>query len=184
MIRKTGLRFHNVKEQHLSLNEVVDRMLRFIAEDPRAVYHFAIGTDCQVHSRHTKFITGLVLHRVGRAAWACYRPYVLSREFANIQEKLAYETTLSQEMASHLEDLDAIPRMEELLPSYRHQGAELQPFIDIDAGTELSLNPTALYVQERSPAWRRLAAIFPASSRTPTALPVMPIAIRSARLKL
>ncbi|QJC53677.1 hypothetical protein HGI30_20510 [Paenibacillus albicereus] len=146
--RANRLRFHNVKEQHLSVGDVADRLLRFVAEDPRASYHFAIGTDCQVHPNHTKFITGLVLHRLGRGAWACYRPYVLGRELDSIREKLALETSLSQEMAAHLEEHRVVSRMEELLLPHVYQGAELRTFIDIDAGTEPCLNPTALYVQE------------------------------------
>ncbi|MCM3748454.1 ribonuclease H-like YkuK family protein [Paenibacillus pasadenensis] len=146
--RANRLKFHNVKEQHMSVDEVAERLLRFVAEDPRASYHFAIGTDCQVHPNHTKFITGLVLHRIGRGAWACYRPYVLGRELDSIHEKLAFETTLSQEMAAYLEELSVVRRMEELLLPHVYQGAELCTFIDIDAGTEPCVSPTALYVQE------------------------------------
>ncbi len=145
---RNRLRFHNVKEQHLTLGEVAERMMSFISEDPRAAYHFAIGTDSQVHPSHTKFITGLVLRRVGKGAWACYRPFVLNRELASIREKLAFETSLSQEMAAYLEEQRIVTGMEDLILPYVYQGAELRTFIDIDAGTEPCLNPTHLYVQE------------------------------------
>ncbi|MBB3112041.1 hypothetical protein FHS18_004119 [Paenibacillus phyllosphaerae] len=143
----TELTFQNVSEHGMSTEDVLSRMIRFISQDPRTAYHFVIGTDSQVFRGYTKFVTGLVLHRPGKGAWACYRVVVVPREMMSLKEKLSYETTLSQELASQFEG-DLLSRMEEPLLPYLYQGASLELFIDIDAGTEPVVNKTSLYVQE------------------------------------
>ncbi|WP_245856149.1 ribonuclease H-like YkuK family protein [Paenibacillus rigui] len=153
MTRKEGmtmnpdLRFQNITESKLSFDEVVHRILRFMAQDPKAHFHFAIGTDSQVHQGCTKFITGIIIRRLGKGAWACYRQVIVPRELTSLKEKLTMETSLSQEMACYF-SVDAVRRMEEQLLPYVYQGAVLETFIDIDAGTEPFVNKTSLYVQE------------------------------------
>lgn len=141
------LRFQNISESKLSFDEVSQRIFQFIAHDPKAHYHFAIGTDSQVHNGFTKFITGVIIRRMGKGAWACYRQVIVPREFTSLREKLTMETSLSQEMACYF-SVDAVRRMEELLLPYVYQGAALETFIDIDAGTEPFVNKTSMYVQE------------------------------------
>ncbi|MFB9327537.1 ribonuclease H-like YkuK family protein [Paenibacillus aurantiacus] len=141
------LRFQNVSESGMTLEDVMNRMLRFIGQDLRCAYHFVIGTDSQVFRGYTKFVTGIVLHRPGKGAWACYRVVVLPREVISLREKLSYETALSQELAAYFAD-DLLHIMEAPLLPYVYQGASLESFIDIDAGTEPVVNKTSLYVQE------------------------------------
>ncbi|WP_409347307.1 ribonuclease H-like YkuK family protein [Paenibacillus sp. MBLB4367] len=143
----TEMIFQNVTESKLSMDDVHQRIQRFIGQDPRSCYHFAIGTDSQVHRGHTKFVTGLIIRRLGKGAWACYRQVVVPRELTSVKEKLALETSLSEEVACHFAD-DGVKRMEELLLPYVYQGASLELFIDIDAGTQPIVNKTSLYVQE------------------------------------
>lgn len=142
-----NLIFHNVSERGLSVDDVSRRMLTFVAADPRAAYQFVIGTDCQVHRGYTKFVTGVILRRMGKGAWACYRQIVLTRELTSVQEKLSLETALSQEAACYFSQ-DALGQIEELLLPYLYQGASLESFIDIDAGTQPVVNKTSLYVQD------------------------------------
>ncbi|AFC33276.1 hypothetical protein PM3016_6663 [Paenibacillus mucilaginosus 3016] len=142
------LRFHNLTEQRLTPADVLDRIQRFAMQDPRAAYDLVIGSDSQVHRGHTKLVTGIILHRLGRGAWACCRTVVLPRELTSVKEKLSLETSLSQEAAWCLEELQAIETLEDLLLPYVYQGAALRTFIDIDAGTHPSKNKTSLYLQE------------------------------------
>ncbi|WP_269865987.1 ribonuclease H-like YkuK family protein [Paenibacillus caseinilyticus] len=142
------LRFHNLTEQGLAPADVLDRMLRFAAQDPRAAYDLVIGSDSQVHRGHTKLVTGIILHRRGRGAWACCRTVVLPRELTSVKEKLSLETSLSQEAAWCLEELQAVEKLEDLLLPYVYQGASLRTFIDIDAGTHPAKNKTSLYLPE------------------------------------
>jgi uncharacterized protein len=141
------LSFQNVTESNLSLELVLRRILRFITQDPKCTYHFVIGTDSQVHRGYTKFVTGIVIYRLGKGAWACYRQIAVPRELISIKEKLTLETSFSQRVAGFF-DVNAVTQMEELLLPYVYQGAMLETFIDIDAGTEPVINKTALYVQE------------------------------------
>jgi predicted RNase H-related nuclease YkuK (DUF458 family) len=141
------LSFQNVSENNLTLEDVLGRIIRFITKDPKGTYHFVIGTDSQVHRGHTKFVTGIVIHRVGRGAWACYRQLAVPRELSSIREKLALETSFSQRVAGFF-DSYVVMQMEKVLLPFVYQGATLETFIDIDAGTELEINKTALYVQE------------------------------------
>lgn len=141
------LKFQNVTERRLSFDDVLQRILRFMAQDPASLYHFVIGSDSQVYCGYTKFVTGIVIHRPGKGAWACYRQVIVPREMTSVKEKLSMETSLSQEVASYFAG-DAVHQMEEVLLPYVYQGASLQSFIDIDAGTRPIVNKTSLYVQE------------------------------------
>lgn len=139
--------FRNVSESGLSLDDVQARILAFMAKDPKAEYHFIVGTDSQVYRGSTKFVTGIIIRRVGRGAWACYRQAIVPRELRSLKEKLSYETTLSQEVASYFMG-DVLRRMEEIVLPHIYKGAALELFIDIDAGTHPTLNKTSRYVKE------------------------------------
>ncbi|RKP46783.1 hypothetical protein D7Z26_24245 [Cohnella endophytica] len=139
--------FQNLSEIDMSLDHVLERIVRFISKDPKGAYQFVIGTDSQVHRGQTKFVTGIVIHRIGRGAWACYRQLAIPRQLNSIREKLTLETSFSQRVAGYF-DSKAVSRMEEPLLPYLYQGAMLETFIDIDAGTEPVVNKTAMYVQE------------------------------------
>lgn len=139
--------FQNLTERNLCLNQVLERVIKFINQDPKCVFHFIIGTDSQVHRGHTKFVTGIVIHRLGRGAWACYRQVAVPRQLTSIREKLTLETSFSQRIASYFNAM-VVTQMEELLLPHLYQGAMLEMYIDIDAGTEPFVNKTALYVQE------------------------------------
>ncbi|WP_213586064.1 ribonuclease H-like YkuK family protein [Paenibacillus sp. J2TS4] len=145
--KQEEMRFQNVTESRLSFDDVLQRILRFISQDPESLYHFVIGSDSQVYRGYTKFVTGIVIHRPGKGAWACYRQVIVPRELTSLKEKLSMETSLSQEVAAYFAG-DAVHQMEELLLPHVYQGAELQSFIDIDAGTKPVINKTSLYVQE------------------------------------
>ncbi|WP_373231117.1 ribonuclease H-like YkuK family protein [Cohnella sp.] len=139
--------FQNVTENNMTLHQVLERIIRFMNQDPKCVYHFVIGTDSQVHRGHTQFVTGIVIHRLGRGAWACYRQVALPRQLTSIREKLTLETSFSQRIAGYFNAF-VVTRMEQLLVPYLYQGAMLEMYIDIDAGTKPDVNKTALYVQE------------------------------------
>jgi uncharacterized protein len=100
-----------------------------------------------VFGTYTKFITGVIIRRVGKGVWACYRQSVVKRPLLSLKEKLSFETTLSQE-TGYLFASNVIPALEGLLLPYVYQGAAMESFIDIDAGTEPLRNPTFAYVEE------------------------------------
>lgn len=139
--------FRNVSETGLTLDDVFERIRQFMKSDPRAAYQLVIGSDAQVHAGHTKFITSVVILRPGRGAWFCYRQVIIPREIESLQEKLSLETTFSQEIAMYF---DAAKRalLEDIILPYVYYGAELQLFIDIDAGTDAKRNRTSAFVAD------------------------------------
>ncbi|SFL07625.1 hypothetical protein SAMN03159341_10386 [Paenibacillus sp. 1_12] len=142
-----ALTFRNTSEQGLSLEQVHQRIIGFIKLDPKAVYKFIIGTDCQVHNGYTQFITGVVIQRPGNGAWACYRQVIVPRSMVSIKEKLSTETALSEEIALFFCD-DKRREMEDIILPFVYNGASLESYIHIDAGSDHVKNKTSLYVEE------------------------------------
>ncbi|MGV2886159.1 ribonuclease H-like YkuK family protein [Paenibacillus taichungensis] len=138
--------FRNTTEQNLEFCDVLDRISRFIASDPRAVYDIVVTTDAQTHSGHTKFVSYIVVYRAGRGAWLCSRQVILPREIYSVQEKLSLETTFSQEIASQF-DYGERDRLEDIIFPYVDQGANIRFMVDIDGGTGAK-NKTAAYISE------------------------------------
>ncbi|CAN7529402.1 ribonuclease H-like YkuK family protein [Paenibacillus sp. LjRoot56] len=141
------LEFRNTTERGLNLDTVHERILHFMRLDPVATYKFIIGTDCQVHTGHTKFITGVVIQRLGKGAWACYRQVIVPRALHSIKEKLSMETTLSEEIAMYFDENKRL-EMENIILPHLYQGATFDMFIHIDAGDDENRNRTAKFVQE------------------------------------
>jgi predicted RNase H-related nuclease YkuK (DUF458 family) len=147
--------FRNTTESALSLNDVYDRVYSFMTRDPRAEYNFMIGTDCQVHPKHTKVITGVIIQRVGKGAWACYRSVVVPREYTSIKEKLSMETSYSEEIAAYFTPEKRFV-LEDIILPYVYKGSSLTFYIDIDAGSDERVSRTAPFVAEMV---RRVEAI-------------------------
>lgn len=141
------LEFRNTTERGLNLDTVHERILHFMRHDPVATYKFIIGTDCQVHQGHTKFITGVVIQRLGKGAWACYRQVIVHRALHSIREKLSMETALSEEIAMYFDESKR-QDMENIILPHLYQGASFDMFIHIDAGDDENKNRTAKFVQE------------------------------------
>ncbi|MCY9659128.1 MULTISPECIES: ribonuclease H-like YkuK family protein [Paenibacillus] len=141
------LEFRNTTERGLNLDTVHERILHFMRLEPAGTYKFIIGTDCQVHSGHTKFITGVVIQRLGKGAWACYRQVIVHRALHSIKEKLSMETALSEEIATYFDEAKR-EDMENIVLPHLYQGASFDMYIHIDAGDDENKNRTAKYVQE------------------------------------
>jgi predicted RNase H-related nuclease YkuK (DUF458 family) len=141
------LEFRNTTEKGLSLEKVHERILHFMQLDPKAQYKFIIGTDCQVHAGHTKFITGVVIQRMGKGAWACYRQVIMPRTLRSIKEKLSTETSYSEEISLFFDE-QRRSEMEDIVLPFVYQGASVEMFIHIDAGKDKLKNKTAMFVEE------------------------------------
>lgn len=138
--------FRNMSEQNLEFSDVMERIERFIAQDPRAVYDLVITTDAQTHSGHTKFVSYIVVYRVGRGAWLCSRQIILPREIYSVQEKLSLETSYSQEIAAQFGYAER-GLLEDIIVPYIDQGADIRFIVDIDGGSGVK-NKTAAYLAE------------------------------------
>ncbi|UJF35424.1 ribonuclease H-like YkuK family protein [Paenibacillus hexagrammi] len=141
------MEFRNTTEQGLTIDDVHHRILRFMRLDPTGTYRFIIGTDCQVHAGYTKFISGIVIQRMGKGAWACYRQVFIPRALRSVREKLSTETALSEEIAMYISE-DKRKEMEDIVVPYIYKGASIDMFIHIDAGADVLRNKTAPFVDE------------------------------------
>ncbi|WP_027085741.1 ribonuclease H-like YkuK family protein [Cohnella panacarvi] len=145
----TLVSFQNQTERELRLEDVRERVARYVADAPEASYHFIIGTDSQGHRGYTKFATGVVIHRLGQGAWACYRQFSFPRQLTTIREKLMLETILSLEVARRFDPAELRGCRNPAVPFGKPgASASLLAYIDIDAGTVPQVNKTAECVQE------------------------------------
>lgn len=138
--------FRNTTEENLEFTDVMERIIRFLEQDPQAIYDLVVTTDAQTHTGHTKFVSFIVVYRVGRGAWLCSRQVILPWEILSVQEKLSLETAFSQEIAARFGYAER-HELEKITIPYMDQGADLRFLVDIDGGTGAK-NKTAAYAAE------------------------------------
>lgn len=118
------MQFYSPTKGSMSLGQVVDDLIGFVGEQPRAVYKLIIGTDSQTRESHTHFVTAIVVHRVGKGG-----RYFVSHRFepriTSLRQKLSYETSQS---------LQVMIALKELLLS-RQVLSKFELEIHVDAGT-------------------------------------------------
>lgn len=98
------MQFHSPSKGSLSLEQVVDELLGFVAEQSGVAYRLIIGTDSQTTGAHTHFVTAIVVHRVGKGG----RYYVFHRfepPISSLRQKLSRETSQSLEVTIALKEL-------------------------------------------------------------------------------
>ncbi|KGP92221.1 hypothetical protein N780_01295 [Pontibacillus chungwhensis BH030062] len=127
--------FYNQSKQHMTVEDVLQSIESFIAQDPANQYRLSIGTDSHVHKSHTRFITAIHIHRIGKGAWGALRNHTVSRKIMSLKEKISIETWLSQEVAFHFTP-EYLAGLGQLLAPYEKEGASLQFEIHLDIGTK------------------------------------------------
>ncbi|WP_438445820.1 ribonuclease H-like YkuK family protein [Gorillibacterium sp. sgz5001074] len=147
MERQEEVVFQNISERRLTLEDVFLRVRSFMQREPKGSYRFIVGTDCQAHASSTTFVTGMVIHRLGNGAWACYRKLVLPRRVYSIRQKLTMETTISEEIITAF-GMERVRQLEDIVLPHVYQGASFGTFVDIDAGSDEMVNRTAPFVME------------------------------------
>ncbi|MEC3882321.1 ribonuclease H-like YkuK family protein [Halobacillus sp. HZG1] len=130
----------------MPFEEVFSHILTFMKSEPIGDYKLMMGTDSQVHPSHTLFITGIVIQRVGKGAWACFRKEVVHRQMTTLHERISYETSLTEQVASLFTEEKKNALIEVVLP-YIYKGATftIEGHIDIGSGDR---NRTRVYVNE------------------------------------
>ena len=144
MERKKG--FQNLSKRNMDFEEVFQHILAFIKVQPSGNHRLIIGTDSQVHSGYTRFITGIVIQREGKGVWACYRPVDLARRIESLQEKISLETSFTQEVA-YLFTPEKQNQIIDLLLPYVEKGASFKMVGHLDLGRSTK-NKTRVYVNE------------------------------------
>lgn len=138
--------FQNINEKNMSFDAVFKRIQEFMWNEPRANYRLMFGTDSQVHPNETVFITGIVIQREGKGAWACIRRVVVPRQITNLHEKISYETSLTEEVVSLFDEHRKNQLIDIVLPHiYKGASFTIEGHIDIGSGKK---NKTRLFVRE------------------------------------
>ena len=138
--------FQNLQEQHLSFEEVFERIVQFMTIDPKGNYRLMVGTDSQVHKTQTIFITGIVIQNEGNGVWACIRKVTIPRKMNALHERISLELSLTEEIVSLFTEERKNQLIEIILPNL-YQGATftMEGHIDIGAGKR---NKTSEFVKE------------------------------------
>lgn len=142
----TSGEFQNLQERNMSFELVFEKIIKFIKINPRGNYRLMIGTDSQVHPRHTIFITGIVIQNEGKGAWACIRKYMVKRRMDVLHERISKETALTEEVVSMFTE-DRKNQIIDLVLPFIYQGATftMEGHIDIGSGQR---NKTRIFVEE------------------------------------
>lgn len=135
--------FQNTTEKSLSLEDVFQRVLRFMARDPFGEFRFMIGTDSHVYRKHITFVTGIVIQRMGKGVWACYRKDKVSGQM-DLRTKILKETELTQKVASFF-DKDKEKIMADIIAPNNGSSLIRECHLDIGQGKQ---NKTSIFVDE------------------------------------
>jgi hypothetical protein len=130
----------------MSFEQVFQNIVQFMQYDPGGDYRLMFGTDSQVHPHSTKFITGIVIQRKKKGAWACIRKVVVPRKIANLHARISYETSLTEEVASLFTEERKNRLIDIVLPHiYQGSSFSIEGHIDIGSGKR---NRTREFVNE------------------------------------
>lgn len=128
-----GYAFYNISRKKMTVEEVYQAMYDFVLKDPNSSYRFSIGTDSQVHTKYTKFITALHLHRIGKGAWGCLCDHFEHRKIRSLREKILLETIYSREIASIFNEEKLKPIMD-ILSHRNNLKGEMMLELHLDVG--------------------------------------------------
>ncbi|PLT30643.1 ribonuclease H-like YkuK family protein [Peribacillus deserti] len=138
--------FQNLTEKNMTFEHVFERIVSFIKKEPNGKYRLIVGTDSQVHTRHTIFITAIIIQRQGKGAWMCIHRDVVPRRMVHLHERISRETSLTEQMAALLTDEHKNILIDLILPHiYKGASFTFEGHIDIGSG---SRNKTREYVNE------------------------------------
>ena len=140
------LTFQNLSQKNMSFDDVFQHIVQFMEKEPLANYRLMFGTDSHVHRTYTKFITGIVIQRESKGAWACIRMQIIPRKMTNLHERISYETSLTEEIVSLFTE-ERKERLINIILPHIYKGASftIEGHIDIGAGRK---NKTRLFVKE------------------------------------
>ncbi|HYK72035.1 MAG TPA: ribonuclease H-like YkuK family protein [Pseudoneobacillus sp.] len=138
--------FQNLQEHKMTFEQVFGQIIKFMKLNPSGKYRLMVGTDSQVHKRHTIFITGIVIQSAGKGGWACIRKVTVPRKMTQLHERISMELSLTEEIVSMFTEERKNQLITIVLP-YLYQGAtfSMEGHIDIGAGKR---NKTSAFVKE------------------------------------
>lgn len=138
--------FQNLQKKDMSFEEVFVHIVEFMELNPSGNYQLMVGTDSQVHKKHTVFITGIVIRQVGIGVWGCIRKVMIPRRMLHLHERISKELSLTEEIVSLFTEERKNQLIDIVLPAV-YQGATftMEGHIDIGIGKR---NKTSEFVKE------------------------------------
>lgn len=138
--------FQNLSQKNMSFERVFHNIEQFMEKDPTGNFKLMFGTDSQVFSRETRFITGIVIQQERKGVWACFRKVIIPRKMTNLYERISYETTLTEEVVALFTDEKKDCLIDIVLPNlYKGASFTIEGHIDIGSGKR---NKTSIFVKE------------------------------------
>ena len=130
----------------MTFEQVFQNIVQFMEKDPIGNFRLIFGTDSQIHSTNTRFITGIVIQRETKGAWACIRKVIVPRKMPNLHERISYETTLTEEIVSMFTEKRKNQLIDIVLPHiYKGSSFTIEGHLDIGSGNR---NKTRIFVNE------------------------------------
>lgn len=125
--------FKNKTNNKMTFEDVINNIREFVKKDPTAKYVLSIGTDSQVGSK-TCFVTAVIIHRVGKGAWACWRKQIMNRPIKSLREKITMETMLTQEILGMFTP-EVVNSIIDEMVEYINKGSDFKIEAHLDIGT-------------------------------------------------
>ncbi len=113
--------FFSPSRGRMSLEQVVEDILDYVAEDTSLPYKLIVGTDSQLREA-TCFVTAVIIHRIGKGARYYYSKKHMQK-MTSLRQRIFYEASLSLSIADRLSDL-----------LNRHGRNDLEVEIHLDVG--------------------------------------------------
>jgi uncharacterized protein len=138
--------FQNLQEKNMNFEDVFERIKKFIRLNQGGNFRLMVGTDSQVHRKHTIFITGIVIQNEGKGVWACIRRVVIPRKMLQLHERISLELSLTEEIVAMFTEERKTQLIDLILP-FIYQGSTftMEGHIDIGFGKR---NKTSAFVSE------------------------------------
>ncbi len=98
--------YNETLKRHLGFDEVIDELIRYIREEPKADYNITIGTDSNA-SNYAQFVTAVTVLRVGnggRYFWTRSEKIFCPNLHDRIYKETMQSITFTQELKSRLKD--------------------------------------------------------------------------------
>ena len=93
--------FTSITYGKIQMSSVIWKILSYIAQDPRANYEIAVGTDSMTRGNETKYAVAITVHREYHGAIFFYKT-INERAVKSLDQKLHKETELSMDVAEYL----------------------------------------------------------------------------------
>ncbi|NLJ65971.1 MAG: hypothetical protein GX340_01505 [Clostridiales bacterium] len=136
--------FRNSRYKDLTLNQVYEMLVNFLKQAPHNEYRLSIGTDSQVGTNVTVFVTAIHLHKIGKGATGFFTTQIFPRPLLSLREKIYYETSKTLELASWFTD-EKMDRLVNCILTTMGRPGDIHFEFHIDVGT---IGPTRELINE------------------------------------